>query len=172
MVVEYWGEKPSASELAPIPYADPSVDYAAMHTFDWHYSGAGNWPFNTAYAGSFGLEGEVVQLRSLTEAEQFIKAGIPLVVSVAFKKGELDNAGYGTNGHLMVIRGFTASGDVVVNDPASRLIASDAAVENVFDRQQFANVWLPTSRSGGIAYVIHPAGAPLPANTAGLPANW
>ena len=154
------------------PYADPSVDFAAMHTFDWHYSGAGNWPFNTAYAGSFGLEGQVVQLRSLTEAEQFIKAGIPLVVSVAFKKNELDNAGYGTNGHLMVIRGFTATGDVVVNDPASRLIASDDAVENVFDRQQFADVWLPTSRSGGIAYVIHPAAKALPPNVPGLPANW
>ena len=61
---------------------------------------------------------------------------------------------------------------MIVNDPASRLIASDAAVENVFDRQQFADVWLPTSRSGGIAYVIHPAGTPLPAHTAGLPANW
>ena len=45
-----------------------------------------------------------------------------------------------TNGHLMVIRGFTPSGDVIVNDPASRLIASDAAVENVFDRQQFADL--------------------------------
>ena len=112
MVVEYWGSKPTASDVSSIPYADPNVDFAAMHTFDWHYSGAGNWPFNTAYAGSFGLEGEVVQLRSLTEAEQFIKAGIPLVVSVAFKKNELDNAGYGTNGHLMVIRGFTATGDV------------------------------------------------------------
>jgi len=98
--------------------------------------------------------------------------GIPLVVSVAFKKSELDNAGYGTNGHLMVIRGFTETGDVIVNDPASRLIPSDAAVENVFDRQQFANVWLPTSRSGGIAYVIYPAGKALPANTAGTPANW
>jgi hypothetical protein len=172
MVVEYWGNKPGASELAGIPYADPSVDYAAMHTFDWHYSGAGNWPFNVAYAGSLGLEGKVVQLRSLTEAEGFIKAGIPLVVSVAFKKNELDNAGYGTNGHLMVIRGFTQTGDVIVNDPASRLIPSDAAVENVFDRQQFANVWLPTSRSGGIAYVIHPAGNSLPPNTPGLPANW
>jgi hypothetical protein len=172
MVVEFWGSKPSASDLSVIPYADPSVDFAAMHTFDWHYSGAGNWPFNTAYAGSFGLEGEVVQLRSLTEAEQFIKAGIPLVVSVAFKKNELDNAGYGTNGHLMVIRGFTASGDVIVNDPASRLIASDAAVENVFDRQQFANVWLPSSRSGGIAYVIRPPGTSLPPNVPGLPANW
>jgi hypothetical protein len=172
MVIEYWGEGPSTADLSGIPYADASVDYAAMHTFDWHYSGAGNWPFNTAYAGSFGLEGEVVQLRSLTEAEQFIKAGIPLVVSVAFKKNELDNAGYGTNGHLLVIRGFTQSGDVIVNDPASRLIPSDAAVENVFDRQQFANVWLPSSRSGGIAYVIYPAGTSLPANTTGLPPNW
>jgi hypothetical protein len=113
-----------------------------------------------------------VQLRSLTEAEQFIKAGIPLVVSVAFKKNQLDNAGYSTNGHLMVIRGFTPTGDVIANDPASRLIQSDDAVRNVFDRQQFADVWLPTSRSGGIAYVIHPAGTPLPAHTAGLPANW
>jgi Peptidase_C39 like family len=172
MVVEYWGEGPSASDLSGIPYDDPSVDYAAMHIFDWHYSGAGNWPFNIGYAGSFGLEGEVVQLRSLTEAEQFVKQGIPLVVSVAFKKNELDNAGYSTNGHLMVIRGFTSSGDVIVNDPASRLIPSDAAVENVFDRQQFADVWLPTSRSGGIAYVIHPAATPLPAHVPGLPANW
>jgi hypothetical protein len=172
MVVEYWGSKPSASDVSAIPYADANVDFAAMHTFDWHYNGAGNWPFNTAYAGSFGLEGEVVQLRSLTEAEQFIKAGIPLVVSVAFKKNELDNAGYGTNGHLMVIRGFTATGDVVVNDPASRLIASDDAVENVFDRQQFADVWLPSSRSGGIAYVIHPAAKALPPNVSGVPANW
>ena len=86
--------------------------------------------------------------------------------------GLMTIAGYGTNGHLMVIRGFTQSGDVVVNDPASRLIPSNAAVENVFDRQQFANVWLPAARSGGIAYVIRPAGTPLPANTAGLPANW
>ena len=50
-------DKPGASDLSGIPYADPSVDYAAMHTFDWHYSGAGNWPFNVAYAGSLGLEG-------------------------------------------------------------------------------------------------------------------
>jgi hypothetical protein len=170
MVVEYWGQAPV--DVSDIHYSDPNVDYAAMHTFDWHYNGAGNWPFNTAYAGSFGLEAQVVQLRSLTEAEQFIKAGIPLVASVAFKKNQLDNAGFSTNGHLLVIRGFTAGGDVIVNDPASRLIPDDAAVENVYDRQQFADAWLPSSISGGIAYVIHPAGTALPANTPGLPANW
>lgn len=172
MVTEYWGAGPGPSAMTDIPYADPSVDYAAMHVFDFRYNGAGNWPFNVAYAGSYGLEGKVVRLRSITEAEQFIKAGIPLVASVSFNKSKLDNAGYSTNGHLLVIRGFTSAGDVIVNDPASRLIASDAAVENVYNRQQFADVWLPNSRSGGIAYVIHPAGVPLPPNTPGLPANW
>lgn len=162
MVTEFWGHRPSAADLSGIPYADPSVDYAAMHTFDWNYDGAGNWPFNVGYAASYGLAGQVVQLRSLTDAEQYIKAGIPLVVSVAFKSNELDGAGYSTDGHLMVIPGFTASGDVIVNDPASRLIQSDAAVENVYNRQQFANVWLPSSRSGGTAYVIHPADVALP----------
>ena len=57
---------------------------------------------------------------------------------------------------------------MIVNDPASRLIASDAAVENVFDRQQFADVWLPSSRSGGIAYVIHPGGEAAAAERAGV----
>jgi hypothetical protein len=172
MVVEYWRQGPSRRDVADIPYADPSVDYAAMHTYDWNYDGAGNWPFNVAYAGSYGLEGEVVQLRSLTEAEQFIRAGIPLVVSVAFDSSELDGAGYSTDGHLMVIRGFDRSGNVVVNDPASHLQQSDGAVETTYDRQQFANVWLPSSKSGGVAYVIHPARVPLPRNVRGLPANW
>nr|MBA2697850.1 C39 family peptidase [Nocardioidaceae bacterium] len=104
----------------------------------------------------------------LTEAEQFIKAGIPLIVSVSFKKSELDGAGYGTNGHLMVIVGFTNNGDVVVNDPASHLIASNDQVRTVYDRTQFENVWVP--HSGGITYVIHPTSVPLPTRPA--EANW
>ena len=39
-----------------------------------------------------------------------------------------DVAGYGTNGHLMVVVGFDQDGDVVVNDPASHLIKSNDAV--------------------------------------------
>ena len=104
------------------PPLDAAVDHAARNVYDYTYDGCGNWPFNTAYAAAYGLEGFVTRLRSLAEAEQFVAAGIPLVASVSFKKGELKGAGYGTNGHLLVIRGFTASGDVVVNDPASHLI--------------------------------------------------
>ena len=170
MVVAYWGTGPTASDYAYVTQdypsqPDPWVDYAARYVFDYHYNGAGNWPFNTAYAAHFGLESEVTQLRSLAEAEQFIKAGIPLVASIAFNSGKLDGFFFkSTNGHLMVIVGFTADGNPIVNDPAS---PDDASVRHVYDRAQFEEAWM--SASGGIVYVIHPASVPLPPSPGG---NW
>ena len=170
MVVAYWGVGPSAAETRWVdPPVDAQVDFTARNVFDYTYDGAGNWPFNTAYAATrTGLQGFVTRLRSLTEAEAFIAAGIPLVVSVSFTKGELKGAGYSTNGHLMVIRGFTAAGDVIANDPASHLIADDTQVRVIYDREQFENVWVP--HSGGIVYVIAPSGHLLP--PAPAEANW
>jgi len=170
MIVEYYGRYPAdVSWVQPQPHDSPSVDYAARFTYDYHYEGTGNWPFNTAYAATYGLDAFVTQLRSLNEAERFIAAGIPLTVSISFKSGELDGAGYSTNGHLMNIVGFTSDGDVIANDPVS---PDNAGVRRVYDREQFENVWTPSSRSGGIAYVIHDAAHPLPANVPGRPANW
>ncbi|MDP4507155.1 C39 family peptidase [Nonomuraea turcica] len=171
MVLGYWGKWPSAQDTAWVDPSDPNpeVDYAARYTYDHAYQGAGNWPFNTAYAGRYGLDGFVTRLRSLTELELLIKAGIPVITSQSFKKGELPGAGYGTNGHLMAIIGFTATGDVIANDPAS---PDNDAVRHVYPRADFENVWLRSSSSGGIAYVIHPPGHALPATTPGLPANW
>jgi hypothetical protein len=125
MVVAYWAAKgyaqaPTPSELAGIPYADPWVDFTARMVFDYHYNGAGNWPFNTAYAASRGLVADVTQLHDLAEAEPFIKAGIPLVASIAFQPNKLTGADIkSTNGHLLVIGGFTGTGDVIAYDPAS-----------------------------------------------------
>src|SRR5206468_5107844 len=118
MVVDYWDKGPSPSEYAYVPseFADPWVDYTARYVYDYHYQGAGNWPFNVAYAGARGLDGEVTQLHSLAEAEQFIKAGIPLVASIAFTSNKLDGFLFkSTSGHLLVIVGFMANGDPVVN---------------------------------------------------------
>ena len=170
MVVDYWGAGPSVAETGWVdPPVDAQVDFTARNVFDYTYDGAGNWPFNTAYAATRGdLTGFVTRLRSLAEAELFIAAGIPLVASVSFKKGELSGAGYGTNGHLMVIVGFTPDGDVVCNDPASHLVASNDQVRVTYDREEFENVWVP--HSGGIVYVIRPAGRALP--QAPAEANW
>ncbi|HET6743142.1 MAG TPA: peptidase C39 family protein [Kribbella sp.] len=171
MVLDYWGAGPTAAETAWVDpsYSDPQVDHSARSVFDYSYDGAGNWPFNTAYAGSRGIDAFVTRLRSLTEAEQFIKAGIPLVASLSFKKGDLPGAGYGTNGHLMVIVGFDQDGNVVVNDPASHLIASNDQVRTTYDRTAFENAWVP--HSGGLVYVMHPEGTALPA-PAGPQHNW
>jgi hypothetical protein len=82
---------------------------------------------------------------------------------------ELDGAGYGTAGHIMVIVGFTEDGDVIANDPAS---SSNDEVRNVYKRDQFANIWLRTKRvnssggisggPGGVAYIIAPPWKKLP----------
>ena len=171
MVVGYWADKfptagyfPTTTEMAWVnpAFADPWVDYAARFVYDYHYNGAGNWPFNTAYAAARGLVADVTQLHSLREAEAFIKAGIPLVASVAWSSNKLDSAIKSTNGHLLMIEGFTGDGSkVIVNDPAS---ATDADVKHYYDREQFERAWIPAS--GGIVYVDRPAGWPTPDLTA------
>lgn len=168
MVLGFWKTGPSVADLAAFPgvaHADGQVDHAARYTYDWSYKGAGNWPYNTAYAAEYGLEGFITRLRSLTEAQRFIDAGIPLIASI---NGVLPGFLFtSTNGHLLVIRGFTANGDVITNDPAVR---ADAEARKIYPRADFERVWL--GGSTGTVYVIHPTGVRLPANVAGLPANW
>jgi hypothetical protein len=161
MVVSYWGAsyQPTPAEYQWVTdalgasHADPWVDYTARAVYDYHYNGAGNWPFNAAYAASRGLVGDVTALHNLREAEPYISAGVPLVASVAWSSNKLVGGIKSTNGHLMVIGGFTATGNVIAYDPASD---TDALVRHVYDREQFERAWIPAS--GGIVYVIRPAG--------------
>ena len=168
MVVAFHGAGPTPDELSRFPggsYDDPQVDFAARFAYDWNYKGAGNWPANVAYATRFGLDGFVTRLRSLNEAQRFLDLSIPLVASI---NGQLPGFLFtSTSGHLLVIRGFTASGDVIVNDPA---VKTDEQARKVYRRADFERVWL--GGSSGTVYVIYPKGKPLPANIAGLPANW
>jgi hypothetical protein len=175
MVVAYWTQRTGhnysplpgeyswvTAALPSPPHQDPWVDFTAREVYDYHYNGAGNWPFNAAYAASRGLVGDVTQLHNLAEAEPFLRAGIPLVASVAWNSNKLDGGIKSTNGHLLVIEGFSADGSkVIVNDPAS---TDDSAVKHFYDREQFERAWIPAS--GGIVYLIRPAGWPTPPLTA------
>jgi hypothetical protein len=163
MVLGYYDAlpKPTAHRWVPTGHPDPWVDYAARMTYDSAYQGTGNWAFNTAYAAPRVGKAFVTRLRSLREAESFIAAGIPLVASISFGSGELSGAPISaSNGHLLVIVGFTRTGDVIVNDPAS---TSRSGVRRAYDRGEFENAWLPAS--GGTVYVIHDAEHPLPGGT-------
>jgi len=160
MVLGYYDALPPARSYAWVGtgHPQPWVDHAARMTFDYAYDGTGNWPFNTAYAARLAGKAFVTRLRSLREAERFIVAGIPVVASISFGRGELDGAPISSsNGHLLVIVGFTKQGHVVVNDPAA---PTRAGVRRVYNRGQLERAWL--NGSGGTAYVIRDAAHPLP----------
>lgn len=166
MIIEYWGRRPTAADLAWVnpDFADPQVCHAARYTFDHQYDGCGNWPFNAAYAATYkDMNAVVTRLGSLTDVERLIRAGIPVITSQSFLEKELTGAGYGTSGHLMTVIGFTAAGDVIANDPAS---PSNAAVRRVYKRREWENIWLRTKRynaggtvvsgTGGVCYLYWP----------------
>lgn len=171
MVLDFWRRGPTATEFAWVDrrIADPQVVHAARQTYDAAYRGTGNWAFNTAYAATLGLRSFVTQLRSLAEAESFIAAGIPLVVSLTIPAGALPGFLFpqGSDGHLLVIRGFTPEGDVIANDPAA---LSNQAVRRVYPRLAFERTWI--GGSGGVTYVMHPSEAPLPERPKGTTPNW
>ncbi|MYV55080.1 peptidase C39 family protein [Streptomyces sp. SID3212] len=167
MIIEYWGRKPTAEDLAWVDpaFADPQVCHAARYTFDHQYDGCGNWPFNAAYAATYrDLNSAVTRLGSLTDVENLVRAGIPVITSQSFLQKELTGAGYGTAGHLMTVIGFTESGDVIANDPAS---PDNNAVRRVYRRAEWETIWLRTKRynaagnvtsgTGGVCYVYWPA---------------
>jgi len=65
------------------------VPNAARATYDSVYDGFGNWPFNSAYAATQGLQAFVPRMGSLHDVEASLQQGLPLAVSVRFKTGEL-----------------------------------------------------------------------------------
>lgn len=168
MVMDYWGVGPSEADLETLPpdpvfedndRKDPQVPWAAIHTWDYTYEGAGNWAFNTAYASHYGLDGSVRHYSSLRGLERWIDRGVPSVVSINWDNtdddptNDLDGSHIsGTNGHLMVVIGFTEDGDVIANDPAS---PDNEQVRRVYKRDQFERNWLRAST--GTSYIIKPA---------------
>jgi Peptidase_C39 like family len=145
MIMAYWARKENQ------PHWDVDQSTAAEGTYDPVYAGCGNWPFNVAFASEHGLAGWVERLGSLSDMERYIAAGIPLVASIRVKAGELSGSPYPkTDGHLLVVRGFTSAGDVITNDP----YALPGHIRIVYNRAQFEQVWM--NGSGGIVYVIAP----------------
>ncbi|MDQ2692801.1 MAG: peptidase C39 family protein [Chloroflexota bacterium] len=151
MVLSYWDGYPGPRE--------PRVRSFVEGVFDWIYDGHGNWPFNTAFAAALGYEGYIVRLRSLERVEEFVAAGIPVITSIAWGKGELTGADVeGSDGHLMVVVGFDSAGNPIVNDPAA---PTDESVQRTYLRTEFEPLWLRAS--GGTVYLIYPPGTNVPA---------
>lgn len=160
MIMAYWAKRLNRPQL------DQKVPDAARDTYDFTYDGTGNWPFNTAYAATYGLTTFVTRLYTMSQVEQWIKAGIPLVIGLAYSDGELPGAPVqSSNGHLMVVRGFTTNGDVIANDPAG---VTNQATRIIYKRAAIEKAWQQSSR--GIAYIIMPKDWNMP--TTHRHTNW
>jgi len=152
MVLAYW-----AGDTGP---CEPRVRAAVDGVYDWVYDGHGNWPFNTAYAAAQGLEAEVARFESMADAERWVAAGIPVVISYYWHIGDLTGAPIpSSDGHLAVLVGFDAAGNPIVNDPAA---AVDAEVRRTYLRSELEHLWV--KKSGGTAYLIYPTGHAVPAS--------
>lgn len=142
MVVSYWQGYTGPCE--------PAVRAAVAGVYDWIYDGHGNWPFNTAYAATYGLQASVRRFTSMNEIEEWVARGVPVVFSFAWNKNDLTGAAVpSSSGHLAVIVGFDSQGNPIVNDPAA---AADADVQRTYLRSELEAVWL--ENSGGTVYII------------------
>ncbi len=150
------------SEVLHRPELNQDVPAVVAGVYDDAYAGTGNWPFNTAYAGSFpGIRSYVTRFDDISELENWVTDGIPVVISAPWNlllPGRKDTG----NGHLVVCIGFTKDGDVVINDPATNL--KKGSVRHIYKRANVIRAWA-TSRN--TVYVIYPVGAKLPENRYG-----
>jgi hypothetical protein len=145
-----WCSATSLSMLNAYFGIDHDVPSTARAVFDRAYNGTGNWSFNVAFSGNLGLRAAVVYLRNLDHAQRFIEAGIPLAISYSWSGDELPGAPLEhSDGHLVVLCGFTGNGDCAVNDPAA------PNLRVVYPRAALERVWL---RNNGVAYAIAPVG--------------
>ena len=114
MVMAHWANKTGRGSF------NQEVPIVARSTYDYAYRGNDYWPFNTAYAASYGLKASVNRFSSLEQVERWIAKGGPVIASISWKSGRLTGTPIpASSGHLLAIRGFTAAGHVIVNDPAA-----------------------------------------------------
>lgn len=141
MILGYWAKELNQPEL------DVDVPTVCDAVFDPEWPGTGNWPFNTAFAGSLpGMRGYVARLWNIEQLQSWIDRGVPVACSVSRlllqgkEKGKND-------GHLVVLVGFTAEGDPVFNDPGRNV------VRMTYKRADFDAAW---ASSGRTCYMIYP----------------
>lgn len=141
MVLNHWGRVASREDLAmDMPAVQQSV-------FDPEYAGTGNWAFNAAYAGSRpGMRGVVARLARSEDLRPWLRLGVPVVLSVSLDllKGKPKDSG---SGHLVVLCGFDANGDPIMNDPAWR-----GAVRRTYKREDFERAWAYSRHTVYLAY--------------------
>ena len=145
------------------PELNLTVPQTAAAVYDQDFAGTGNWPFNTAFAGSFsGMQSYVTRFDNLSEVEDWIAAGIPVILSTRWDQLEPGRPP-DLDGHLVVCIGFTKTGDLVINDPATHPNRGES-VRRIYRRENVLHAW---AQSHHTVYLVFPEDAKLPADRFG-----
>lgn len=140
MMLEHHGINLATLDVAHAAYDDEHRIY-------------GIWPRAAQVAGAFGLEAWVQRFREHSQVRSMLAASQPVMASIRVGRGDLKAARYKTsNGHLILLVGYTASGNYIVNDPYSEG-AGGAEIE--YTEAEIAKVWLD---KGGVGIVIRRPG--------------
>ncbi len=122
----------------------------------------GNWSFNTAFAGSRdGMRAYVTRLSDISEIEDWIAAGIPVIISARYDllhDGRADDF----SGHLTICRGFAENGDLIINDPWTDVKVE--SVRHIYKRENVRRAW---ATSHNTVYLVYPEKAKIPADPFG-----
>jgi hypothetical protein len=157
MVLAYWSDAAHRPELN---HTELEVAHAVQ---DSGMDGTGNWPFNTAYAGTFpGVRAYVTRLDDISELEDWIADGIAPIISVSSYLTNDRHSGP-DNGHLIVCVGFTEQGDFVANDPGVS-VKRNIRARRVYPRERVINAW---KKSKNAVYLVYPENATIPKNVSG-----
>jgi hypothetical protein len=147
MLMGFWAQKLHRPDL------EKGVPEIQAAIYDDTWKGTGNWPFNTAYVGSFpGIRAYVARFSDISELEAWVECGLPVGLSVCYNKlrGKLG----GPSGHLVVCVGFTETGDPVINDPGT-----SRNVRKIFLRRNLIEAW---KHSHNTVYLVYAEGTRLP----------
>ncbi|MEO6036232.1 MAG: peptidase C39 family protein, partial [Verrucomicrobiota bacterium] len=156
MVLMRWSAKLDRPEL------NLDVRDCAAGVLDKNY-GTGNWPFNTAFAGKFpGMRAYVTRFTGISELEDWIEAGIPVIISAPFHLLEPGRKDTGS-GHVVTVIGFSGTGDVIINDPATNL-EKGQKIRHTYKRENVIKAW---GASHDTVYLIYPESAEIPQNRLG-----
>ncbi|MEF3274956.1 MAG: C39 family peptidase [Chloroflexus sp.] len=154
MVLAYWYAQLLDPRLAPFADRATLPDLTVAGIFDPGWEGTGNWSFNTAFAARFGLRAYVTRFDTLEQIGRWTAAGVPVIISLSWENGQIDDAPGRTGGHLTIVRGFTDTHGLIA-EPAGR-----DRILREYPQAQLATAWQASSL--GTVYLIYPPDWPHP----------
>ncbi len=139
-------------------YGDPAPPLeVAARCFDRRVRIYGCWPRATQVLSEAVGAAWIERFRAVEEAEPFFAKGIPVIVSLKIRKGDIKvDPEYATSGHIIVLCGVDAGGRIIIADPGcTRRHEGYRAL----DRDDIERIWI---QNGGIGLIAAPPAHHLP----------